>query len=99
MTPLSYFRQLYSLDTLDTRFTTTAQSKNKATQEDPAKSTRKDGTPSTSIPEGASPSRWNTIEFYIYGLVFLFCVPQMYWTVVQVSQRTVPIGKACDRIC
>ncbi|KIW45137.1 uncharacterized protein PV06_03549 [Exophiala oligosperma] len=90
MTIASFFKELYSLDILDTRFTTSSSTSlkhvngnasNKATVE-------KDGKPST--PTDISPSKWRTPEFYFYALVFLFCVPQMYWAVVEVSQPESP---------
>lgn len=27
----------------------------------------------------APPSRWNTMEFYFYYVVFIVCVPLMFW--------------------
>lgn len=87
MTITSFFKELYSLDILDTRFTTSSSTplklvngnaSNKATVE-------KDGKSST--PTDVFPPKWRTPEFYFYALVFLFCVPQMYWAVVEVSQR------------
>ncbi|KIW15913.1 hypothetical protein PV08_05963 [Exophiala spinifera] len=90
MTVASFFKELYSLDTLDTRFTTSSSTPLK-----PANGTaltkasaEKDGKPS--IPTDVSPPKWRTPEFYFYALVFLFCVPQMYWAVVEVSQPDSP---------
>ena len=88
---LSFFRQLYSLDTLDTRFTTSASTPLKAASEDSAKKTEStEGKRQSELPAGASPSRWNTPEFYFYALVFVFCVPQMYKAVWDVSQPSHP---------
>lgn len=88
---LSFFRQLYSLDTLDTRFTTSATTPLKAASEDSAKKTNStEGKSKSELPAGASPSRWNTPEFYFYALVFVFCVPQMYKAVWDVSQPSHP---------
>ena len=89
MTFLSFFRDLYSLDTLDTRFTTSAQTPLKVAADDSAKTTH-EGLQVSRLPNGASPARWRTPEFYLYLLVFLFCVPNMYWAVVEVSQPTSP---------
>lgn len=88
MTFLSFFRELYSLDTLDTRFTTSSQTPLKSAAEDSAKTA--DETPSLRAPVGASPPRWKTPEFFLYLLVFLYCVPSMYLAVVAVSQPTSP---------
>lgn len=40
----------------------------------------------SAIKPAASPSRWNTWEFYVYALVFLFAVPYMCWVPVQLSR-------------
>jgi hypothetical protein len=86
MTPISFLRQLYSLDTLDTRFTTLARTPLKV---DPAQDIKlQDEKPPATLPPGASPSRWRTPEFYFYALVHLVVVPQMFKAVVDVSQCT-----------
>ena len=90
MTIISFFRELYSLDTLDTRFTTSASTPLKVASDDSAKRTLQDDKPASQLPAGASPAKWNTPEFYLYLLVFMFCVPNMYWSVVGVSQTTSP---------
>ena len=90
MTILSFFRELYSLDTLDTRFTTSAHTPLKVAADESAKTTTNDGTVSSRAPPGTSTSRWRTPEFALYLLVFLFCVPKMYLSVVEVSQTTSP---------
>ena len=90
MTILSFFRELYSLDTLDTRFTTSASTPLKVASDNSAKTATEDDKPPSQLPTGASPSRWNTPEFYFYLLVFIFCIPNMYWSVVEVSQPTSP---------
>jgi protein-cysteine N-palmitoyltransferase HHAT len=88
MTVITFFQQLYSLDTLDTRFTTSATTPLKFTNAQSAKTaeSKDDGRPE-GLASGASPSRYNTWEFYFYALVFLICVPLMYMAVVDVSQR------------
>jgi protein-cysteine N-palmitoyltransferase HHAT len=87
MTLLSFFRELYSLDTLDTRFSTSSRTPPKIDDSEPRKPGTKDLRASNEPSSSAGPSKWNTPEFYFYGLVFMICVPQMYWAVVQVSQR------------
>lgn len=86
MTVASFFRELYSLDTLDTRFTTSSSTPLKAIEEHPRKPVERDG---KAVPTDVFPPQWRTPEFYFYALVFLFCVPQMYWAVVEVSQRKI----------
>jgi hypothetical protein len=89
MTPISFLRQLYSLDTLDTRFTTLPRTPLKAANTDPAQAIKpQDDKPPATLPPGASPSRWRTPEFYLYALVHLVVVPQMFKAVVDVSQCT-----------
>ncbi|KIV80206.1 hypothetical protein PV11_07725 [Exophiala sideris] len=87
MTVLSFFREVYSLDTLDTRFTTASSTPLKVATENSSRTVERDG---KATPADTSPPRWRTPEFYVYLLVFLFCVPQMYWVVVQVSQPDSP---------
>ncbi|KAK5400786.1 glycerol transporter [Exophiala xenobiotica] len=84
MTLASFFRELYSLETLDTRFTNSPSTPLKAVNENTSKPGERDR---QVTPADLSPSRWKTPEFYFYAFVFLFCVPQMYWAVVEVSQR------------
>jgi hypothetical protein len=89
MTPISFLRQLYSLDTLDTRFTTLARTPMKAANADPPQDIKlQDEKPPVTLPPGASPSRWRTPEFYFYALVHLVVVTQMFKAVVDVSQCT-----------
>jgi protein-cysteine N-palmitoyltransferase HHAT len=87
MTLLSFFRELYSLDTLDTRFNASSRSPPKIDDSEPRKPSKKDIQDSS---DAAPSSRWGTAEFYLYALVFLVCVPQMYWAVWQVSQPDAP---------
>ena len=83
----SFFRDLYSLDTLDTRFTTSAKTPGKIANEDSAKKIASENKDVAQLPPGASPPRWYTPEFYIYALIFVVCVPLMYKAVWDVSQR------------
>ncbi|KIX93410.1 uncharacterized protein Z520_10829 [Fonsecaea multimorphosa CBS 102226] len=87
MTVLSDLRELYSLNTLDTRFTNSSSTPLKSANGVPSKQAVRDG---KTQPADASPPRWRTTEFYIYLVIFLFCVPQMYWAVVSVSQPGSP---------
>ena len=88
MTPFAFLQQLYSLDTLDTRFTTSAQPPQKAANGDSAQAVKpQDEKLPARLPPGASPSRWRTPEFYFYALVHIVVVPLMFKAVVDVSQR------------
>ncbi|KAL4887187.1 MBOAT, membrane-bound O-acyltransferase family-domain-containing protein [Aspergillus karnatakaensis] len=84
--PLSWFRRLYSLDTLDTRFTVPANTPVKVAAED----TRSAVARSSAVASSASPSKWGTLEFYVYYIIFIVAVPLMFITVVDVSQESHP---------
>lgn len=81
---LPWFRRIYSLDTLDTRFTTSATTPLKATA-DTRSASSKDAR-ANAIANNAPKSRWNTPEFFVYYVVFIVLVPLMFKTVVDVSQ-------------
>lgn len=81
---LSLFRQLYSLNTLDSRFTTPASTPLR-TAADTRPASSKDAR-ANAIANNAPKSRWNTPEFFVYYVVFIVLVPLMFKTVVDVSQ-------------
>jgi protein-cysteine N-palmitoyltransferase HHAT len=89
MEVLHFFRRLYSLDTLDTRLTTSSLIPLAAATEDsaekPTSEKRTDGE-AANLPAGASPSKWRTPEFYFYYTVFVLVVPQMFRSVMNVSR-------------
>lgn len=80
---LSWIRRLYSLDTLDTRFTVPASTPLKAANDARPPSTK--DARANAIAHGASPSKWNTREFFVYYFIFITVVPMMFKTVVDVS--------------
>ncbi|KKK14194.1 glycerol:H+ symporter (Gup1), partial [Aspergillus ochraceoroseus] len=86
---LSGFRRLYSLDTLDTRFTVPANVPLKLAAEDTRSASAKDAR-ANAIASNASPSKWGTVEFYVYYLIFLIAVPLMFKTAIEVSQESHP---------
>lgn len=77
----AWIRQVYSLDTLDTRFTSTAITPANANTRPPAKDAR-----TNAIAQGASPSLWRTPEFFVYYIFFIVLVPLMFKTVVDASK-------------
>lgn len=81
---LSWFRRIYSLDTLDTRFTTSPTTPLKATA-DTQSASSKDAR-ANAIASSAAPAKWRTPEFFVYYLVFLMLVPLMFKTVINVSR-------------
>lgn len=95
MTVLSFFKKLYSLDTLDTRFTTSTKTPHKLTTEAsiadtklPAQQVLQSGK-NDRLP-GTQPSKWNTKEFYFYYLCFLTIPIFMVKAVYDVSQDSHP---------
>lgn len=90
---LRYFRELYSLDTLDTRFVIPANIPPKEALREaeldpvrraPLQSGRrnpKDGG------EAVQPPRWKTPEFMFYYVVIIICLPLMFKLVLDVSKR------------
>jgi len=92
MTFLDSLRTLYSLDTLDSRLTTSSTTPSRNTDTSiadaklPAQKILKDESREP-IP-GAQPSRWNTTEFYFYYLCFLTIPFFMVKSVYDVSKGT-----------
>lgn len=82
---LSWLRRLYSLDTLDTRFTASATPANTNTVADTRPPSTKDGR-ANSIAQNASAPLWRTPEFFVYYLFFITLVPLMFKTVVDASK-------------
>ena len=101
MSLLQYAGRLFSVDTLDTRFTTSSKtppSRIDSARPSPAeagfKSSGQGRNGGEDIASGASPPRWKSPEFIYHGLVFLVAVPLMFKTVYQVSKR-----KHTPRLC
>lgn len=88
MSPFTFFRQLYSLDTLDTRLTTSATTPLDVAQKerDTANHKGQNGKIENDVSVRAQPSKWNTPEFYFYALVFILVVPQMFKSVIDASK-------------
>jgi len=86
------WNRLYSLDTLDPRFThsatvpvQTAASEHGIDGTKPAVTDNESAAKLRSNP-GTQPSRWNTAEYYFYYLVFLVIVPLMFYVPHTVSK-------------
>ena len=94
MTLLQYVGKLYSVETLDTRFTPSPRTPSSLI--DPARPSPREvkssGDGSQKQLNGGSPPKWKTKEFAVHGLVFLVAVPLMFFTVYQVSQRKSIVG-------
>jgi hypothetical protein len=88
---LRFVRQLYSLDTLDTRFVVPATAPPKeALQEaqlDPRPSPTQNGrNKDKSAGESLRPRLWNTPEFYVYYVVIAASVFMMFKLVLDASR-------------
>ena len=92
MNLLHYTGRLYSLNTLDTRLTTspnTPPSSIDPARPSPDEAPYKKGRSGVGeLAKGASPPRWRSPEFIYHGLVFLVAVPLMFKTAYDVSKRT-----------
>lgn len=96
---LEFLRDLYTLNTLDTRFTISSTTPPR----DAHRELRSNVLPNAQRdaqngPDGSSkkapsrsrepqPSKWNTPEYYLYYLVFIVAIPMMFKAVYNVSQR------------
>jgi hypothetical protein len=88
---LRFVRQLYSLDTLDTRFIVpaTAPPKEalKEAELDPAGPLpTQNGKDKSKTADGVQPSRWNTPEFYVYYVSISASIFMMFKLVLEVSK-------------
>jgi hypothetical protein len=86
MSPFSFLRSVYSLDTLDTRFTTPSATSYKTVLDSRGEEDVRDAQ-KEKIASRAAPSKWNTPEFYLYLGVIGICVPLMVWIPYTVSRR------------
>jgi len=98
MSVFSYIRSIYALDTIDTRFTNSSSTPYQTVIDGRAESVVANAKRDDSIPGTggktdhsgrpvAQPSKWNTLEFYVYYLVFIIIVPLMFKVVYDVSKR------------
>lgn len=87
-------KALYSLDTLDTRFTTPSSVPYKVAAD------ARDGNGKRESPgrpdKKTQPSRWATPEFILYYLILAIIIPRMFWVAYDVSRCT-PQFKYRDR--
>lgn len=86
MGPFSYFRSIYDVSALDTRFTTPASVPYRTAQEtrdDPA--VAKDH--AASIKASAAPSRWTSPEYIGYAIFLAWAIPGMFVIGYNVSKR------------
>ena len=83
---LSALRGIYSLDTLDTRFTTPSTvSYSTAVEQRTDRNGKREVY--NKPDKRAQPPKWKTPEFFLYYLVFVVAVPYMFWVAYDVSRR------------
>lgn len=87
----SFFREIYDIDTLDTRFMTSSSV--------PYRTVIEARSDPDAVKEAADraqarapPPKWQTPEFYLYYLVILWAVPYMFWVAYSVSRRMLRIS-------
>jgi hypothetical protein len=99
---LQFFRQLYSLDTLDTRFVVPATAPPKEALRDaeldpagplPAQDIKGK---SRDVRDNVQPSRWNTPEFYVYYVSISASIFMMFYLVLQCSKSWYIASKDCE---
>ncbi|TAQ91553.1 hypothetical protein B7494_g23 [Chlorociboria aeruginascens] len=111
MTPFSYIRSIYALDTLDTRFTSSSAAPYKTVVEArsdskalASASRRDDSIPGVGVKTDttgrpiAQASKWRTSEFYLYYFIFAITVPYMFWVAYDVSRPSDPNYKKYEHL-
>lgn len=100
---LRYIQDLYSLETLDTRFVSSSKRRlpesNPPERAHPDLTGRANGTAKALRPSAASEqasqqelrtatsARWSSLEFVLYYAVFIVAIPLMFKSVYDVSSR------------
>jgi len=94
MSLLTYAGRLYSVGTLDARFT--SSSKNPPAPNEPVTASP-EGTKRNREGQapGATPPRWKSPEFVVYGATILVAVSWMFKTAYDVSQCEKPLASPC----
>jgi hypothetical protein len=95
---LSFFRAVFSLDTLDYRITadtsrSSSPPKTRASSLSGPSSAPGESAASRKIREESAPSRWKTPEFFFYYLVMGTVVPLMFKTAYDVSKGVLPVQR------
>ncbi|KAK3330132.1 MBOAT, membrane-bound O-acyltransferase family-domain-containing protein [Apodospora peruviana] len=100
---LSFFRSLYDLDTLDTRFTTPSSvpynpvalaaagdGNGKRREDNHSRGGNSGGLDKRASSSDTNRPRWGTPEFFLYYLVFAMVIPYMFWIAYDVSRPSDP---------
>jgi protein-cysteine N-palmitoyltransferase HHAT len=85
MGALAFLRNVYDVDSLDTRFTTPSGVSYKVSRDARGDNGRTNERTIDKDPR-VQPSKWRTPEFFLYGLVVAIAVPSMLWVPYIVSQ-------------
>lgn len=86
---LSLVRNVYDLDTLDTRFTSSTSVPYQTTidaRSDPAASKES----SKKVQGATQPPKWHTLEFKYHYVIIAYAVVSMFWVAYGVSTRRKP---------
>jgi hypothetical protein len=88
MSLLGFLSRLYSLDTLDTRFTHSSRTpvRNTANNDVDISKPRAEESKGKKNELNLQPSRWNTPEYYFYYLVFVTMIPLIFYVPYSVSK-------------
>jgi len=86
----NFFKAIYSLDTLDTRFTSSFNAAQKSRQDVAQHPIEKNDTPAGPALPGSRPSKWQSREYYVYYAVVIIAVPLMVKSVYDVSRPDSP---------
>jgi len=98
MSALSYVKRLYSLDTLDTRFTVSANAPLRKTSNDHGVTVDKPAVSAAGqpvkkqdqeLPLGVQPSKWHTPEYILYYIVIGLSLISMFSVVINVSKGNI----------
>ncbi|KAJ2984878.1 hypothetical protein NUW58_g5827 [Xylaria curta] len=99
MGAFSFLRNVYNLDTLDTRFTVSSTTPYKAAVEarDAAAAAGKERAARWNTPLSSSRPMWNTPEFYLYYAALVVTIPAMLWVAYNASKTTHPNYRNYER--
>ncbi|KAI0151643.1 putative glycerol:H+ symporter [Xylariaceae sp. FL1272] len=93
----SFVRNIYDLDTLDTRFTNSSTTPYRTIIEERKDAAASKQRASRWKSKGANPSNWNTPEFYLYTGIVLLSIPYMFYTAYDASRTTHPNYRNYER--
>jgi protein-cysteine N-palmitoyltransferase HHAT len=100
MLRFSGLRSVFSLDTLDARFTASAPRSSSPTKNHGAGPSRNgESSRSQQVRKDTSPSRWGTPEFWLYYVVIAICLPLMFMTTYGLSKGARRLMRGFGKRC